>query len=177
MRKRKWLVWLVGTAGLMLAGAILLWLRVVYFGPPVGIMRDIRAGLAARPIKDPDQRLAKYLEGRYGNLADPTNRQAVFVDFFNPERIKALQALVKHAPEDQRQANIDAMARWLANYRASLTPDERAALNAQFQTPEGRQQLGRATAQYNSQDVHYRGATAPVISELLRTLNEAEQTR
>lgn len=161
----------------MVAVAAVIWLRVVYFGRPVGLMRDIRAGLAARSIKDPDQRLAKYLEGRYGDLSDPANRQAVFVDFFDTERIKALQMLVKRAPEDQRQANIDAMARWLANYRASMSAAERAALNAQFQSPEGRSRLGRATAQYNSQDVLYRGYTAPVISELLRTLNEVEQPR
>ena len=169
--------WL-GLAGvLVLALGIAAWLRVVYFGKPVGVMKDIRAGLAARPLKDPDARLAKYLDGRYGTMADPANRERVFVDFFNPERIKTLEILVRHAPEDQRLANIDAMARWLADYRASLTAEQRAALNARFQTPEGRAMLGRATAQYNAQDVHYRGATAPVISELLRTLNEAEQVR
>ena len=31
--------------------------------------------------------------------------------------------------------------------------------------------LRQATAQYNSQDVQYRGQTAPVISQLLKTIN------
>ena len=68
------------------------------------------------------------------------------------------------------------MARWVARYRDSLSPEERAELGARFRTPEGRAQLGRATAQYNAQDVHYRGQTAPVISELLRTLHEVGPT-
>lgn len=175
MSKRQYWKWAGAAAGLLLCLAVAFWLRVAYFGRPVGLMRDIRAGLAARPIRDPDQRLVKYLQGRYGDLSDPAVRQEVFADFFDPERIKALQMLVKHAPDDQRQANIDAMARWLAAHRASMSAGERAALNARFQTPEGRRMLGRATAQYNAQDVHYRGYTAPVISELLRTLSEVEQ--
>jgi hypothetical protein len=176
MTKRRFFGWVGLATGLAAVVALGVWLRVVYFGTPVGLMRDIRAGLAARPLKDPDARLHKYLEGRYGPMSEATNRERVFVDFFNPERIKTLQFLVQHAPEEQRQANIDAMSRWLAGYRAGLTSAERAALNARFQQPEGRALLSRATAQYNAQDVHYRGQTAPVISELLRTLNEVEQS-
>jgi hypothetical protein len=172
MNKRKRLGWVGGVLGLLLVLALLAWLRLVYFGRPDGLMKDIRAGLAARDIADPDQRLLKYLQGRYGDLDDPAVRRQVFLDFFDPERIKTLQMLVKRAPEERRQASIDAMARWVARYRANLSAEERAELSARFRTPEGRAQLGRATAQYNAQDVHYRGQTAPVISELLRTLNE-----
>jgi len=50
------------------------------------------------------------------------------------------------------------MAKWVAGYRESMTPQERAALNARFQTPEGKAMLRRAAAQYNSQDVRYRGS-------------------
>lgn len=174
MSQRKVLRWAVGAASLALGIAVLLGLRWVYLGRPVGLLRDVRAGLAARPIRDPDQRLVRYLEERYGNLANPTNRQAVFVDFFDPARIQALQILVKHTPDTQRQANLEAMTRWLAAYRESMGAEERAALNARFQTAAGRAMLGRATAQYNVQDVRYRGYTAPVISELLRTLHEIE---
>ncbi len=138
-------------------------------------MKDIRAGLAARDLKNPDDRIGKYLEGRYGPMSFPENRQKAFVDFFDVEHIKVLQLLATHSPEQHRQANIDAMARWVAGYRESLTAQERASLNARFQTPEGKAMLRRATAQYNSQDVRYRGSTAPVISELLRTLNAVEQ--
>jgi hypothetical protein len=174
MSKRKALGWAVGAASLVLGFTVLFGFLWVYLGRPAGLLREVRAGLAARPIRDPDQRLVRYLEERYGNLANPTNRQAVFVDFFDPERIQALQVLVKHTPDAQRQANLEAMARWLAAYRESMGAQERAALNARFQTAAGRAMLGRATAQYNAQDVRYRGYTAPVISELLRTLHEIE---
>jgi hypothetical protein len=67
------------------------------------------------------------------------------------------------------------MADWVKDYRESLSPAQRAALNARFQTPEGRAMLRQATAQYNSQDVQYRGQTAPVISQLLKTINSTQQ--
>lgn len=141
---------------------------------PPGMMDDIRAGLPARAIKDPDERLATYLENRYGSLTEASNRHAVFLDFFELDRIKTLQLLVKHSPPAHRQANVDAMARWVQGYRASLSPEELAELNTRFQTPEGQGKLKRATAQYNAQDVRYRGSTAPVISELLKTLNQSQ---
>jgi hypothetical protein len=148
--------------------------RVFHQGLAPGILEDIRAGIAARHVKDPDERLLKYLDQRYGSMAEPANRQAAFLDFFNVEHVKGLQLLVKHLPEDRRQASIDAMARWVATYRESLTSDERAELKARFQTAEGQAMLRRATAQYNSQDVRYRGSTAPVISQLLTTLREVQ---
>jgi hypothetical protein len=163
--------------GLAFALFALAWLRLFPHGPPPGLLLDARAGLPARAIKDPDARLRKYLDNRYGSMADSANRQQVFLDFFEPERIKVLQLLVQHSPEDQRQANIDAMARWVESYRAGLTGPERADLRAMFQTAEGQTILRRATAQYNAQDVRYRGSTAPVISQLLRTISEVEQAR
>jgi hypothetical protein len=101
----------------------------------------------------------------------------VFLDFFDLEHIRAMQFLVKHSPAEHRQASIDAMARWVAAYRDSLTPQERAALKNRFQTGDGQAMLRRATAQYNSQDVRYRGSTAPVISQLLQTLNEVQHSQ
>ena len=67
------------------------------------MMKDVRAGIAARHIADPDARLAKYLEGRYGSMDDPANRRKVFLDFFDVEHIKALQLLVRHSPEEHPQ--------------------------------------------------------------------------
>lgn len=173
MSRSKFLVCATLGAALVLAGMIG-W-RWRHPGLPPGLMKDIRAGIAARGLADPDQRLLKYLEVRYGSMSDPTNRQNAFMDFFNVEHIQALQLLVKHSPEQHRQQNIDAMAKWVASYRGSMTPEERAALSACFQTAEGQAMLRRATAQYNAQDVRYRGNTAPVISQLLRTIQEAQQ--
>jgi len=153
----------------------LVWIRLFPQGPPPGLLADIQAGLPARALKNPDARLLKYLEGRYGPQSDPANRQRVFLDFFDPDRIKVLQLLVQHSPDEQRQANIDAMARWVEAFREGLSSAEHAALNARFQSAAGQAELRRATAQYNAQDVRYRGSTAAVISQLLRTLNEVEQ--
>jgi len=142
---------------------------------PPELMQDIRAGVAARNIADPDQRFQKYLEGRYGPMTDSANRQKAFLDFFNVDHIRALQLLVKHTPENLRQANINASAKWVEQYRQSLTASERADLTARLQLPAGRLMLQQATAQYNSQDVEYRGQTAPVISQLLKTISRLQQ--
>jgi len=144
--------------------------------PPAGLMRDIQAGIAVRDIKDADQRFQRYLEKRYGPMSDPANRQKAFLDFFNVDHIRALQFMVAHSPADQRQANIQATVDWVANYRTTLTAQERTKLAAQLQSAAGRQMLRMATAQYNSQDIYYRGSTAPVISQLLRTIHEVQGT-
>ncbi len=139
------------------------------------LMQDIRAGIAARPIRNPDERLKKFLEVRYGSQDDSANRQKVFLNFFNIEHIKAMQVLVKNSSADQRQTNIMAMAKWVENYRNSLTPEQRAALSTQLQTEDGHSMLRQATAQYNSQDVRYRAMTAPVISQLLITIGQMQK--
>ncbi len=142
---------------------------------PRELMRDLRAGMAARTIANPDARLDKYLEVRYGPQSDPANRRKVFLDFFNLDHIKALQMMVRHSPSDQKRANVLAMSRWVEGFRNSLRPEDRTALSAELQTEAGRAMLGQATAQYNAQDVHYRGLTAPVISQLLTTIAELQQ--
>ena len=142
---------------------------------PPELMQDVRAGIAARHISDPDQRFEKFLEGRYGPLTDPANRQKAFLDFFNIDHIRAMQLMVKHSPENMRQANIDASAKWVEHYRQSLSAQERADLSGRLQSPEGRSMLQKATAQYNSQDVQYRGQTAPVISQLLKTIGSLQK--
>ena len=152
-----------------------LWMRVFHHYPPAELMKDIRAGIAVREIKDPDERFKKYLEQRYGSMSDAANRQKAFLDFFNTDHIRALQLMVKHSPEGQRQANIKATADWIAKYRTSLTTSESTALRAQLQSDAGKAMLKQATAQYNTQDVYYRGSTAPVISELLTTIHEIQK--
>ncbi len=163
----------------IVAGVVLLALAVglaAWFRPriPDYALGDIRAGLAARRVSDPDQRLHTYLEARYGSLADPAVRERVFLDFFNLERIKALQWLVQQVPDQRQAESIQAMARWVESYRNSLSAAERATLQKQFATEQGRAMLRQATAQYNSQDVEYRGQTAGVISQLLKTINAAQ---
>lgn len=95
--------------------------------------------------------------------------------YFDIEHIKAMQLMIQHSPEAQRAATIQAAARWIENYRNSLTPQERAGLQMQFQGPAGQAMLKQATAQYNSQDVQYRGQTVPVISQLLQTIYDLQK--
>lgn len=150
-------------------------IRRNYLNPEM--MKDIKAGLAAKDIKNPDQRFVTFLEQRYGPQTDAANREKAFLDFFNPEHIRNLQTIVAHSPEGQRPANIAATARWVAQFRANLTPAERASLGAKLKTDSGHQMLRQAMAQYNSQDIYYRGATTPVIAELLKTIHEVQGQR
>jgi hypothetical protein len=172
--KRRWLrVIGILAALLVIAGAAGFF--VIRKRIPPQLTKDIRAGLAARNVQDPDARFQKFLEVRYGPMSDPANQQKAFLDYFNPDHIRALQLMVKHSPEAQRPQSIAAAARWVGNYRESLTAQDRAALRAQLQSPVGIEMLRRATAQYNSQDVQYRGQTAPVISELLKTISSLQK--
>jgi hypothetical protein len=177
MRSKR--VRILGWAGIsavvLLALAGFVWVRMFHDYPPAELAQDLRAGIAVREIKDPDERFQKYLEHRYGSMSEAANRQKAFLDFFHADHIRALQFMVKHSPAAQRQANIKASADWIAKYRATMTAQERAALNAQLQSATGKAMLKKATAQYNSQDVYYRGNTAPVISQLLTTLHEIQK--
>jgi hypothetical protein len=175
--KFKIFIWTCVFGLLTLALAGLVWVRVLHHYPSAGLMKDVRAGIAARQIKDPDARLKRYLEQRYGPMSDPANRQKAFLDFFNTEHIRSLQILVKHSPPEQRQANIKATADWIAGYRSSMSPEERADLRDQLQTEAGKAMLRQATAEYNSQDIYYRGNTVPVISQLLTTIHEIEKAQ
>ena len=114
--------------------------------------------------------MERFLELRYGPLTDPANRQRAFLDFFNVGHIKGLNILGSRMPSDRRQSNITAMAQWVANYRATMTSEEKAALGSYVTSPVGRATLQQATAQYLQQDVRYRAGSAPVIQELMTTL-------
>jgi hypothetical protein len=167
--------WLItGVTLLLLVAAGALVVHRIRHRIPAELMQDIRAGIAARNIKDPDKRFEKFLEGRYGPMSNPTNREKAFIDFFNVDHIRALQMLVKHSPPNMRQANITATAKWVQQFRDSLTPAQRADLSARLEAGGGNSMLAQATAQYNTQDVRYRGETAPVISQLLKTIASAK---
>lgn len=161
---------MVAAVALATAAVLAFWRRPL----PPGMMKDIQAGIAARGIVNADERVGRYLELRYGPLTDPANRQKAFLDFFDRDHIQALHLMVKHSPPHQREANVQAMAKWVAKYRDAMTDEERAALKTRFDTPQGAAMLHQATAQYNSQDVRYRSLTAPVISQLLNTISSVQ---
>ena len=172
MRKRitRILLW-AGVIGLVLAGAgAVLWVWTFRHYPPKEVMEDVRAGLAARNVPEPAARVGTFLEVRYGPLTNAANRERAFLGFFDVDHINGLRFIVAHTPAGQKQANTQAMADWIAHYRATMTPEERATLKDHLNSATGHAILQRATAQYQSQDVYFRADQKPVISELMTTL-------
>ncbi len=135
--------------------------------PPKEAMLDIKAGLA---VRHGPRQVERFLEARYGSMTNAANREKAFLDFFNVDHIKGLNFLVSHMPAERRGSNITAMAEWVANYRETMTAEEKMYLGEQLNSPEGVAQVRKATSQYLQQDVRYRAANAMVISELLTTL-------
>ncbi|MCX8157441.1 MAG: hypothetical protein N3J91_13520 [Verrucomicrobiae bacterium] len=170
MRAKKWL-WMGAIVALLLLMATVWWLHRFQRYTPVEVARDLRA---AMQVKGHPRPVERFLELRYGPLDLPTNRHQAFLDFFNPGHVEGLHLLTSRLPAERRKTNIQAMAQWLAQYRQQLLPEEKQMLAAYFRTPEGRRAIESATAKYLSQDVYYRAETAPVIRELMNTLNDLQ---
>lgn len=165
--RAKRILWWNG-AGLVLLGlAVGWWIHRFHRYTPVEAVKDLRAAAAARNAPRPVER---FLELRYGPLHVPANRQKAFLDFFNVGHIEGLHMIVQRAPPEHRQYAIRSMAQWVADYRRTLTLEEKESLAAYLRTDAGRATLQQATAKYLSHDVRYRSITAPVIAELMATL-------
>lgn len=133
-------------------------------------LADFRAGIAARRAPHP---AVRFLELRYGPLDNPENRREAFLHFFDPGHIEAMGVMVDHMEPGERRTNITDTAKWISSYRTSMNPSEREALGRYLDSAAGQRQLGQATREYLSRDVAYRSATAPVIAELMMTLDHA----
>ena len=170
-RTRLTIWWSLGIFACLVLFAVL-WVRHVYHYTPAEVIQDVKAGLAA---KDAPQPVERFLEVRYGPLTEPANRQRAFLDFFNIGHIKGLYFISSHEPEARRKEHTADMARWIANYRRQMTPEDKQALRARLGADGGKALVQAATAQYMSQDVRYRAIAAPVITELLATLTEVQK--
>ena len=133
-------------------------------------LKDIRAGLAAKNIAQPKARAEMFLTARYGPLTDPANRQRAFLDFFNVDHTRALDFVTSRTPASQKQADVQAMAEWVADYRKTMSAEERAALRACLNSESGRAMLQRSTAHFLAQDEATRNAQKPVMTELTATV-------
>src|ERR1017187_8611821 len=132
MKKRTTIIIVVASVvgvALIAAGSAL-WVRTFHHYSPREFLKDVRAGLAARNIQQPKARVEAFLTARYGPLTDPANRQRAFLDLFNVDHTKALDFIASHSPADQKQADTQAMAEWVAQYRKTMSKEERAALRA-----------------------------------------------
>ncbi len=152
MKKRltKLVLWTGVVCILLVGGATALWRHTFHHYVPRELMQDVRAGLAARHIQQPKARVEAFLTARYGPLTEPLNRQRALLGFFDVDHIKGLNFIVNHSPVNQRQANTEAMADWIANYRNTMPAEERAALQARLNSEGGQAMLRQATAQYQS---------------------------
>ena len=172
IKKRTTIILLVaGVVGVVLIGAgSVLWTRTFGHYSPREVFKDVRAGLAARDIQQPKARVEAFLTARYGPLTDPANRQRAFLDLFNVEHTKALDFIAGHSPAEQQQADTQAMAEWVAQYRKTMSKEERAALRACINSEAGKSMLRRSTAHYMAQEESVRKAQKPVMTELTATL-------
>ena len=170
-RTRRWL-WVAVAALACLSLMAVWWVHHFHRYTPAEVVADVRAGIAARHAAQPVER---FLELRYGPLTDSANRDRAFLDFFNLGHIQGLQFISSRLTTEQRKEHSAAMAQWIAQYRTNLTSEERQALRARLGADGGRAIVQAATAQYLSQDVHYRATSAPVITQLLTTLTEIQK--
>jgi hypothetical protein len=160
-------LWACAAGMVLMALGVSFWIRRFHHYTPIEALQDLRA---AAQVKNAPRPVERFLELRYGPLTDPANRRKAFLDFFNIGHIKGLYLLASRMTSERRQAHITAMAQWIADYRTTMTPEERAALGAYVRSDAGRAALQEATGQYLQQDVRFRAGTAPAIQELMTTL-------
>jgi hypothetical protein len=157
-------------AGALIAAGSVLWTRTFHHYSPREFLKDVRAGMAARDIQQPKARVEAFLTVRYGLLTEPANRQRAFLDLFNVDHTKALDFISGHGPADQKQADTQAMAAWIAQYRKTMSAEERTALRARINSQSGQSMLQQSTAHYMAQEESVRNAQKPVMMELTATL-------
>ena len=172
IKKRTTIILLVaGVVGVVLIGTgSVLWIRTFGHYSPRDVLKDVRAGLAAKDIPQPKARVEAFLTSRYGPLTDSANRQRAFLDLFNVDHTKALDLIAGHSPADQQKADTQAMAEWVAQYRKTMSKEERAALRACVNSETGKSMLKRSSAYYMAQEESVRNAQKPVMTELTTTL-------
>ena len=159
----------LGVLALVGAGSVV-WTRTFGHYSPWEVFKDVRAGLAAKNIPQPKERVETFLTVRYGPLTEPANRQRAFLDLFNVEHTRALDFISGHSPSSQKEADTQAMADWIAHYRKTMSKEERAALRACINSEAGRNMLKRSTADYMAHEESIRKAQKPVMTELTTTL-------
>lgn len=169
--KRKVTLWILAVCMLVTALGTTWWFKHFRTYTPAAVVADLKAAIAVRTMAEP---VPKFLELRYGPLTEPDNRQKAFLDFFDPGHMEGLYMIVGHMKGPMKQANINAMAQWVANYRDTMTPQEKESLRTYLETDAGKDKLHTATANYLKKDVEYRSSTAPVIRALMSTLASVE---
>jgi hypothetical protein len=172
-RRTKIISWVGGVVATLIVLGAVLWIRTFHDYTPVDFAKDLRAAAQVRAEEhagNAPHPAERFLELRYGSLAEPANRQRAFLDFFNVGHVEGLKIITSLTRSAEQQTNTAAMAQWIANYRRTMSPEEKRALSTYFQSAAGRKAAEEATAKTLSESIQYREANAPVIMELTITV-------
>jgi hypothetical protein len=116
-----------------------------------------------------------WLAAHYGPLDVPANREKALLSFFDAKHIKELYVFSRLRTADQYRGDVEAAARWIAKYRSTMSPEERADLQARLNSDSGRAMLHEGNAQFQSMDVSWRGKVKPAVTEILTTLSDLQK--
>ena len=170
-QKTKIVVW-IGASVVLVAAIGAGWIWKTRSGLVKEVALDLKAGAMSRHAENPFER---FLELRYGPMTEPINRQKAFLGFFDADHMEGMRRLVGYMKPGERETNIAASARWIANYRESMSDPEKQSLAEWLHSEQGRVTLQRSSALYRSRDVWYRASTEPVIRELMTTFTMLHQ--
>ena len=119
-------------------------------------------GIVAVDVSDGPQPVERFLEPRYGLLTDPASPQKAFVDFSNIGHTKEMHDIASRMESEKGQAATMAVAQWIADYRATMTLDEKAALGAYVRSDAARAIVHQTSGHHLLQhDVRLRASAAP----------------
>lgn len=176
-RKKK-----IGLAGGLLALlAVLsafLWIRTLGSYTPAAAYRDVRAAMqvSAELKAGKDERpVERFLEIRYGPLADAGNYQAALRDFFNMDHIEGLYLVMKRLSQEDRQACLAEMAALISKRRQTMSAEEKEALRTYFDSAEGKAMVRQSTLGYLRKDSRFRTEAAPVVAQIMTTLSAIQK--
>jgi hypothetical protein len=163
------LLWVAAIAAVLTGAGRLYWLRTFDQYPLRELISDVRAGLATRGISEPEARMTAFLAARYGPLTEAANRQRAFLAFYDVEHTKALDIIASRGSASQKQADTQALGHWIAQYRKTMSPEERAALRTYLKSEAGSALLQRSTTNFLAQPEPVRQAQRPIMVELTTT--------
>ena len=172
--KIKVLAWLGGIVLLIAGLSILIWRHYFHQYTPLDAVKDLRAAsevVAAAEVGPVQNPVHRFMELRYGTMGEAANRERAFLDFFNPGHIEGFYLILGKEPQPWAKALVAETAQIVADYRQSMSSEEKAALTAYFKSDAGRTQVRIAMTYYESKDVRFRSVTSGVINELLTTLS------
>jgi hypothetical protein len=122
-----------------------------------------------------DAGFAWWLASQFGSLDVPANREKAFLSFLDSKRIRLFSLEARLSSTQQSRHDSETAARWIAKYRATMTAQERADLQARLNSDSGRAMLQQANASFQSLEVSFRGNVTPAVAEVLATVADLQK--